>query len=70
MEEDDNQMALRKMLWINTSIAWIAATLSFIVVLSLWTSNLIYKILIFLVFGLIASMFWLRWNKNIEPYLK
>ena len=66
IEIEEMHKALRKMVWLNTSLLWMILIVSTITMISVWIDNTLIQMLVFLPIGISGCIFWYKTDKKVK----
>lgn len=66
----DSAKAIKQMIWINTSVTWIALTTITITLLVSLLDKVAYQAIAFMLIGAFSSIYWYKWNNRIQEFIK
>ncbi len=70
LDHQGEYQTIKKMTWLNTYISWMTLCLCAIILVSLWTSNILIKVVLFMVLILFGWLYLNKWDTKIRQYLK
>ncbi len=73
VDEPVHQMeyqTIKKMVWLNVTLSWIILCITGAVLVSLWTSDILIKMIAFLLIVFFGWMYWHhKWDKKVRKYI-
>ena len=62
--------AIKQMIWINTSVTWIALTAITVTLVISLLYKIAYQAIAFMLIGAFSSIYWYKWNNRIQEFIR